>query len=104
MDIAKNIIEIRRQFKLTQAELGEIAGVSDKAVSTWERGTAEPRMGAIQRISSALGIPKSVIIEGGNYAIYASKTLTEIEEHITQLNEEQLKQVLSYIKFLKTGD
>lgn len=63
MTIGENIKKIRERFDLTQDELGEIAGVSGGAVSTWERGTAEPRMGAIQRISDALNISKSEIVE-----------------------------------------
>ena len=64
MSISKNIKAIRDRFNLTQTQLGEIAGVSDKAVSTWENGTAEPRLGAIQKISDALNIRKSDIIDG----------------------------------------
>lgn len=101
MKIAENIKEIRRHFNLTQAELGALAGVGDDAVSSWERGISQPRMGAVQNLSLALGIPKSVIVEGGDFAIYASKTYIEIERHVKQLNEEQLKQVLAYIKFIK---
>ena len=51
MSIRNNIKELRESRNLTQAEFGKIAGVSDKAVSTWENGTAEPRMGAIQKIA-----------------------------------------------------
>lgn len=62
MSIADNIKNIREKYNLTQDELGAIAGVSGGAVSTWERGTAEPRMGAIQKISDKLGISKSEVI------------------------------------------
>lgn len=63
MSIAENIKKIRERFNLTQDELGEIAGVSGGAVSTWERGTAEPRMGAVQRIADKLHISKSDIVD-----------------------------------------
>ena len=63
MSIAENIKKIRDRFNLTQDELGEIAGVSGGAVSTWERGTAEPRMGAVQRIADKLNISKAEIVE-----------------------------------------
>lgn len=63
MSIAENIKKLRERFNLTQDELGEIAGVSGGAVSTWERGTAEPRMGAVQRIADALNVSKAEIIE-----------------------------------------
>lgn len=63
MSIAENIKKLREQFDLTQDELGEIAGVSGGAVSTWERGTAEPRMGAIQKMADHFNISKSDIVD-----------------------------------------
>lgn len=63
MGISENIKLLRKQYGLSQKELGQIAGVSDKAVSTWEQGIKEPRMGAIQKIADHFGIQKSNIIE-----------------------------------------
>lgn len=63
MSIAENIKALREQHGLTQQQLGEIAGVSDKAVSTWETGANVPRMGAIQRMADHFGLSKSDIIE-----------------------------------------
>ena len=63
MSIAENIKMLRDRYGLTQADLGEIAGVSDKAVSTWENGTAEPRMGAVQKIAEHFGITKGSIVD-----------------------------------------
>lgn len=64
MTLGRNIKKLRVAHGLTQAELGKIAGVSDKAVSTWENGTAEPRMGAIQKMAEYFRISKAEIIEG----------------------------------------
>lgn len=63
MSISENIKRLREQFDLTQDELGEIAGVSGGAVSTWERGTAEPRMGAVQKMADHFKISKSDIVD-----------------------------------------
>lgn len=41
-NVAKNIIELRKKNKWTQAELAERINYSDKAVSKWERGEAVP--------------------------------------------------------------
>ena len=64
MSISDNIKKLRQMHNLSQAEFGRIAGVSDKAVSTWENGTKTPRMGAIQRLADHFGVSKSMIIEG----------------------------------------
>ncbi|MBQ6829552.1 MAG: helix-turn-helix domain-containing protein [Clostridia bacterium] len=63
MSIGANIRRLRESHRLTQKELGEIAGVSDKAVSTWEKGIKLPRMGAVERLAAYFGVPKSAILD-----------------------------------------
>ena len=63
MTIGKNIKRLRTFHGLSQKELALIAGVSDKAVSTWENGSKDPRMGAIQRIADHFGLKKSSLID-----------------------------------------
>ena len=61
--IGDNIKNLRLQHGLSQLELANVAGVSDKAVSTWEQNRAVPRMGPIQRMADFFGVKKSDIIE-----------------------------------------
>ena len=63
MAISDNIKKLRRIYDLSQKDLALIAGVTDKAVSTWEQGIKEPRMGTIQKIADHFGLQKSNIIE-----------------------------------------
>ena len=42
MSIGKNIRSLRESRGLSQIQLGKIAGVTDKAVSTWERDEKVP--------------------------------------------------------------
>ena len=63
LSIAENIKRIRTEHGLSQAELGKIAGVSDKAVSTWELGIKTPRMGAVEKMANYFGIAKSAIVD-----------------------------------------
>lgn len=63
MAIRENILKLREIFDLTQDELAKIAGVTRGAVSQWEGGFSEPRMGAIQKMADYFGITKSNIIE-----------------------------------------
>lgn len=66
MSMASNLKTLRVSHGMNQKEFGDIAGVTDKAVSTWESGEKMPRMGAIQRISDYFGISKSVILDDGD--------------------------------------
>ena len=63
MSIANNIKNLRLSENLSQAELGKIAGVTDKAVSTWEAGLKTPRMGAVEKLAKHFGVPKSAILD-----------------------------------------
>ena len=63
MSVAYNIKKLRDIFNLTQADLAEVAGVTKNAVSQWENGRAEPRMGAIERMAACYGLRKSFLIE-----------------------------------------
>lgn len=65
MSIADNIKKLRQIFDVTQDELGEVAGVTGNAVSQWENGRSEPRMGAIERMAACYQISKSHLIEDG---------------------------------------
>ena len=64
MTVGKNIKKLREAHGLTQLQLGEIAGVSDKAVSTWEKDEKKPRMGAVQRMADYFNISKSELLFG----------------------------------------
>lgn len=63
MSIGDNIKRLRNAHGLDQAEFGKIAGVSDKAVSSWENNNSVPRMGVIEKIATYFHIKKSEIIE-----------------------------------------
>lgn len=65
MSVADNIKKLRDIFGVTQRELADIAGVTENAVSKWENGYSEPRMGAIERMAACYGLKKRHIIEDG---------------------------------------
>ena len=88
MGISENIKILRERYGLSQKELGQIAGVSDKAVSTWEQGLKEPRMGAIQKLADYFSIRKSDIIEDGGLM---SKRTPSPSLSLTQQEETHIK-------------
>ncbi len=65
MGFGENLKKLRERFNLTQEDIAEIAGVTNKAVSTWETGRKEPRMGAVVKIAKFFGIKVSNLIEDG---------------------------------------
>ena len=53
---ASNLIRLRQQKGITQAELGEKLNYSDKSVSKWERGEAVPDVFVIKHIAELYGV------------------------------------------------
>ena len=86
MSISENIKILREKYKLSQKDLAQIAGVTDKAVSTWERGIKEPRMGAIQRIADHFGLKKSDLIEDNGMkpspTLYSSLDSPSVQHYV----------------------
>lgn len=58
----KNIKYLRETKGMTQSDIANIIGCSDKAVSAWEKGIREPRMDAVQRLSDYFMINKSDLV------------------------------------------
>lgn len=54
LSIGKNIKNLRLSHGLSQQQLAEIAGTTDKAVSSWENDISIPRMSAIEKNSKSL--------------------------------------------------
>lgn len=55
---------LRRQRGLTQRALAEILGVTDKAVSRWERGRGLPDVGLLRPLAEALGTSVTELLAG----------------------------------------
>ncbi len=101
MSIAENIKKLREYYNLSQKELAEIAGVTNKAVSTWETGNNEPRMGAIQKISEHFHIKKSDIIEDfGWKSFYGINNENNNDDKLQNLSPENREKALEYIHLL----
>lgn len=62
-EFANTIYRIRQERKLTQKDLGEIIGVSDRTISKWENGTTVPDLCQIRNICRKLEISPSLLIK-----------------------------------------
>ena len=94
MTIGDNIKNLRLQHNLSQAELANVAGVSDKAVSSWEQNKSVPRMGPIQKMADFFGIQKSDIIEPSTVTTHTSKGHNTKKE--TPPNHDESKLLADY--------
>ena len=62
--IGKFISELRKSKGLTQKDLAEQMGVTDKAVSKWERGQSYPDISLIIPLSELFGVTANELLNG----------------------------------------
>ena len=64
LKIGKFIAECRKQKNLTQMQLAEKLGITDKAISKWERGVAMPDSSIMLELCDILGISVNELLSG----------------------------------------
>ena len=62
--IGRFIAECRKKANLTQMQLAEKLGITDKAVSKWERGVAMPDTSIMLELCNILGISVNELLSG----------------------------------------
>lgn len=85
-EFATTIYRIRQERKLTQKEIGDIIGVSDRTISKWENGTTVPDLCQIRNICKKLEISPSLLI----------KSEKKLRDNITNLRR-GIGKILNYI-------
>lgn len=62
--IGERLLSIRKSRSMTQAEVAEAAGISDRTYADIERGTANMRTQTLLRLCAVLGItPNDILME-----------------------------------------
>ena len=56
MTLGSLIAKLRKERNMTQADLAAVMGVTDKAVSKWERDLSYPDIASFPRLAQTLGV------------------------------------------------
>lgn len=64
--IGRHLAEKRKEKSLTQAQLAELLGVSDRSVSRWENGVTMPDVSLFQPLCAALDMTLDEFLSGEN--------------------------------------
>lgn len=83
------IAEIRKQKDMTQRDLAEAVGVSDKTISKWETGKSMPDLDCLGVLCEVLGISVNELLSGEN--ISESDYSRKAEENIMSLMKDNEK-------------
>lgn len=74
------IVELRKQHGMTQLELAEKMGVTDKAVSKWERDLSCPDINSIPNLAEILGVSVEELMQVKKEAEAPVSKVAEIME------------------------
>ncbi len=88
-DIGKRISERRKDMKLSQEELAELAEVSPQLLSTAERGTKALRPENLLKISTALGVSVDYLLTGE----IIDKDLSIISDKLKNASSTQVRSI-----------
>lgn len=91
MNMADFIAKRRKEKGMTQKQLADLLGVTDKAVSKWERGNGYPDITCLTPLAEALGVTPGELLQG------TGETQEEVPLEIEAKTAERLvKNTLDY--------
>ena len=91
--IGKRIADRRKELKLTQAELAERIGLSDKFISSIETASSIPSLDTVAQISCVLNIKSDFILFGVEDKS-KNDIIIEIMRHLITSNKQELTDFL----------
>lgn len=95
---SKNIKMIRKDYNLTQEELGNIFGITKVQISYYERGISHPKLDFIVQFAEYFELPLNQIIEGSNCSnFYFREVVTQESIYIDNIPTNNGKESLSGI-------
>ena len=92
--IGKFIHDLRKEKELTQKQLAELVGVSDKTISKWETGRGIPDTAIMNELCQVLGISINELLSGeklsvDNYNGKAEENMVNLLKDTEQQKEKQ---------------
>ncbi|MGP9821340.1 helix-turn-helix transcriptional regulator [Salinarimonas sp. NSM] len=94
--LGANVRALREARGLTQAQLGERAGVSDQLIGRMERAEGEPTLKSVKKIAAALGadpldlFSREPVVEPTGAR---ARLLQKITTRVSRLGERELEKV-----------
>lgn len=98
IEIGKYISTKRRALNLTQEQLADLLGVSNKTISKWENGKCMPDYSIIEKLCSALHVTLEELLAGEDAS---RNSTTSADDRILELLRRT--QELERIKYMLVG-
>lgn len=96
--IGKFISKVRKEKKLTQKQLAEKLGITDRAISKWENGKSMPDLSLLKPLCDILDITINELLNG-DYISKNDKNKNLEENIVNAINYSKKKQNISELLF-----
>lgn len=80
MNFGEKMTLIRKQKKLSQAELGKLSGINGDIVGKYERNEMKPSIETAKKLANALEVSLDYLVGEGELKILDKKTLKLLED------------------------
>lgn len=97
MGFPERLFQYRKAEKLSQKELAEKMGVSQRTISSWETGRNEPSLGDLSKLSKIFGCTLASITDTRERAV-GEISVEDIYEKLRELNSKELIEIDRKIK------
>lgn len=96
------IFELRKEKKISQAQLGLMLGVTNKAVSKWENGDNKPEVKMLYKIANVLGVSVDELLHGKRDEVLSEKQLAKenkmLAERLKRVEKEKQESSIKYFE------
>lgn len=89
--LARLVRQARREAGLSQAALAERLGTTQSAISRWEAGRDEPRLGSLASILDACGLRLSLVVETADDGVDRA----QLRQQLAMTPDERLASVVN---------
>lgn len=103
MHVGEKLFQIRKSYGLTQHEVAEAAGISDKTYARLERGTLNIRADTLIKLCEALHItPDEIMTDDSTHATAReAEILARLHESTPKARETALRLLETYLQSLE---
>ena len=100
--IGRFIAELRKEKSLTQRELAELMGVSDRTVSKWETGNGMPEISMLMPLCQALQINVNELLSGerlsdDSYSRKAEENIMNLIQETEKHKKQNLRTIINAV-------